>query len=75
MGMNLIGQKFNRLTAIRISRRDKWRTIFYEFLCDCGNIKEISGKKVKYGLTKSCGCFRKEVSGQKYKTHGKTCRT
>lgn len=34
---------------------DKW-----ECLCDCGRIKIISGRSLRSGNTKSCGCLQKE---------------
>lgn len=39
--------------------------------CDCGTIKEIALASLKRGLTKSCGCYRKE-RGPGNKRHGYT---
>lgn len=59
------GDKFNRLTFLE--KLDSRKSLFK---CDCGNIKEISSYSVKSGVSKSCGCLRKEVSSLR-KTHGK----
>ena len=55
---NLIGQIFGRLTVIEIdsnSKNKKWIC-----KCTCGNTKSILEHSLLYGLTKSCGCLRKE---------------
>jgi len=65
---DLTGQKFGRLTAIRPDEKDKWGSLLWECLCDCGKIKTINGHLLRRGNTKSCGCYRK--SGEHTKTHG-----
>ena len=68
------GQRFGRLTAIsrvtEYGKPTKWR-----FRCDCGNEVEINIYSVLSGLTKSCGCIRREkghtVHGGRYdRLHG-----
>lgn len=62
-----IGKKFGRLT---ITKRDPAKKNFFFCKCECGNIKSISYNQLLSGKTKSCGCFKKEVSkesGFKYK--------
>jgi len=68
------GQKFGMLTVIKRTRTDDNRNVYYECLCDCGNIKEIPSRYFVYGSTQSCGClYRKSVensiedlTGQKF---------
>lgn len=56
---DIIGKKFNRLTAIK--RIDDERNgIRYLFSCDCGNQKIILKNAVVNGRTKSCGCMSNE---------------
>lgn len=55
------GDKFNRLTAIKFSYRDKNSFQYWLFKCDCGNEKVIRVYRVKIGTTKSCGCYGKEI--------------
>lgn len=57
---NIIGEKFNRLTAIE-RVYDKSGYIKYLFKCDCGNEKIIKKYSVINGLTKSCGCLNNEI--------------
>ena len=55
------GNKFNRLIAIRfIEMRGKDSRQYWLFGCICGNKKIINAHNVKTGVTKSCGCLKKE---------------
>lgn len=67
--INIIGQKFNRLTALKESGKGN-RGYIYLFQCDCGSTKEIFGSLVRVGTVKSCGCLRSETTALKNKTHG-----
>lgn len=56
--LDLTGQRFGRLTAVRFleigaSRKAKWL-----FLCDCGNQVESIADEVLQGSTRSCKCIR-----------------
>jgi len=67
---NLMGQKFNRLTVLRvIDQSDKKRHIIWECSCDCGEIVFVAGTYLRTGQVNSCGCLHKDNI---YKTHGKT---
>ena len=68
--LNLIGQKFGRLTVIKFSHLNKWKTNYWICKCKCNKIVIISSSNLKSGYTKSCGCFRIE----KMTKHG-FCRT
>ena len=58
--MNLTGQTFGKLKVISLSDKKIGDRITYLCLCLCGNKKDITGKALKLGVTKSCGCLRKE---------------
>jgi 5-methylcytosine-specific restriction endonuclease McrA len=81
------GDRFNRLTAIKLDRVGKHNRSYFLFRCDCGIEKVILGSQVKSGNTKSCGCLSREVKKAKllpnnagvinqiilsYKRHAKT---
>jgi hypothetical protein len=56
--IDLTGQKFGRLTAVRKeprSRRDYWL-----WSCECGVLTVAEPVNVKTGRIKSCGCLRRE---------------
>lgn len=62
MREDVTGQKFNHLTALGFSHKDKNRKTYWDFLCDCGNIKTLRLDCVKNGNTQSCGCLKREKS-------------
>lgn len=59
--IDLTGKKFGNLTVIERAE-NRGKEIFWKCRCDCGQIKEINGSRLKNGKTKSCGCYKKEVS-------------
>ena len=70
--MNVIdvtGHRYGRLVALEFvwtgSRRRHWL-----FACDCGTQIVAPLERVRGGVTKSCGCLRKEVTRQRSITHG-----
>jgi hypothetical protein len=66
--LDISGQKFNKLTALYFSHKNKHNQPCWLFKCDCG-IEKILGKaKVTGGTTKSCGCLKneEEISGKKF---------
>jgi len=66
---DLTGQVFSRLTvtsrAENLHKRAAWNC-----LCECGELRVIKSCHLISGHTTSCGCFRKETTGLKNKTHG-----
>lgn len=60
--IDLTGNKYGRLTVLKYAGKDKWGGLKWLCKCDCGNKKVVKGSSLKMGLTKSCGCFKKENS-------------
>lgn len=56
---HLEGKRFGRLVASRFSQ-NKNGHMFWECICDCGEVVYVSGAALERGNTKSCGCLRKE---------------
>ena len=54
---DLTSQKFNMLTVLKLSKKDKFGRSYYLCRCDCGNLKVILGSVIRSGDTKSCGCL------------------
>ena len=54
---DLTGQKFERLTAIKIAGRIR-RSVLWECKCECGNICFVESYNLTSGHTKSCGCLK-----------------
>lgn len=57
--VNLIGEKFGRLTVQEWAGNGKWKC-----LCECGNIILVQTDNLKSGNTKSCGCYQKEQASK-----------
>jgi len=72
--IDLKGKKFGRWTVIKKAEKvDRFRKIYWLCRCECGSEKEIAGTSLMQGISKSCGCFRREFSremGEKTKKHG-----
>lgn len=78
--INLIGQKFSRLTVLQYA--DEEHQVYYngkhkttwKCLCSCGNICYATTQNLRRGDTPSCGCITKEnrratlkdLTGQKF---------
>ncbi len=57
----MIGHTFGRLKVLERVKSDHSGRVF-KCLCVCGKEKEISGRFLRSGTTKSCGCLRKRVA-------------
>lgn len=66
--LNLAGQKFGRLTAIRIIENIKGR-VFWECICECGKVTCVQSTKLRFGSTKSCGCYAAELASIRRRKH------
>lgn len=60
----------SRLKTIRRVGTSKHQDSVWLYQCECGNKVERLKWLVDSGKTKSCGCLRKEVTGNKKRTHG-----
>lgn len=69
--LNLIGQKFGRLTVIdsaKSRKRSNGKSMrFWLCQCECGKTTEVETNHLTSGHTKSCGCLHVDTAG----THGK----
>lgn len=66
--LNLIGEKFGRLTVVEHVGSLRGHKL-YKCICQCGVEKEITSSDLKSGRVKSCGCLRKEITTSRNKTH------
>ena len=58
--LDIIGKRFGRLTVIKESEDSEPYNVRMLCRCDCGTEKSISVNDLRTGMTKSCGCYRKE---------------
>lgn len=74
--LDLTGQKFNRLTALRQEGRSG-KHMLWACSCDCGSgiVKHVRASELVAGAVRSCGCIVKELAREnvrtKLTTHGK----
>jgi hypothetical protein len=59
--IDLTGKRFERLTVLRRTEKDKHGKIQWECICECGQITVVNGENLKYGRVKSCGCLANEL--------------
>ena len=69
--LSLVNKRFGRLVVIGRAENDKKGNARWHCTCDCGNQKTISGYHLTAGLTKSCGCIRKERLSNRKSAHHK----
>ena len=58
--IDMTGQKYGRLTALRVTRHRGLRA--WVFRCDCGKETTCIANSVRMGRTKSCGCLHSEAA-------------
>jgi len=68
--IDLTDQRFGKLVVIRRVSNDHSNLSQWECQCDCGITKIIRSSSLKNGITKSCGCLRREVNRRNNITHG-----
>lgn len=68
---DLTGMKFNRWTVLSRIGEVKTRVI-WTCRCDCGTLGQVPSRGLTHGGSKSCGCYRDEVTANRNRSHGKT---
>jgi hypothetical protein len=58
---NLVGKNFGRWTVLSFKKTIKSRA-YWECVCSCGSIKNVSTTNLCSGWSKSCGCYRVDNS-------------
>lgn len=60
MAINLIGQRFARLTVTAEAPRGTKRETHWICACDCGKTSVVATYSLRSGRQKSCGCLKRE---------------
>ncbi len=55
---DLTGEKFGKLTVVKLGERRSGRKTYWECICDCGMVKEVRSDALP--RINSCGCVKKE---------------
>ncbi|MCK5606522.1 hypothetical protein KAR91_31760 [Candidatus Pacearchaeota archaeon] len=69
-GIDLKGKKFGRLLVIKLLPERRSRSLVWQCLCDCGEIRSVIGDYIRKGGTKSCGCLCREMARKRATKHG-----
>lgn len=59
--IDLIGQKFGRLTVLEKLDKKMYGKTLWHCQCECGNFKDTISTSLKNGDVKSCGCLQMET--------------
>ena len=74
--MDLVGQKYNFLTVLKFAGLTNFPSGGHKAIwwcrCDCGKRVKVIGSNLRNGQSKSCGCWDRKVSGERWATHGAT---
>lgn len=62
--VDVVGQRFGRLTVVCRSERKSTAGALWLCKCDCGGATTTTSLKLRNGHTKSCGCLKREVIEQ-----------
>ena len=69
--VDLKGKRFGRLEVQERVTPIGVFPVKWLVVCDCGGSNIVATQNMTNGTTKSCGCLRKEITSEKFKTHGK----
>ena len=58
--IDMTGQRYGRYTVLEYVGQNSDHKAVWKCRCDCGTIKNVSGKDLRSGNTKSCGCYNLE---------------
>lgn len=67
--IDLTGQKFGKLTVLKSYGNDKWGERMWICNCECGNQTIVRSSDLRYGTTKSCGCYARGLIGERSKKY------
>lgn len=63
---NLAGSRFGRLVAISLAAAvSKSNGSRWDCVCDCGQTVTVVGRSLRSGMTRSCGCYAREVNAER----------
>ena len=65
---DITGMTFNRLTVLHLQPYVKYGRSVWRCICSCGNEVDVTGKDLRTGAVKSCGCLR--IDKPNRRTHG-----
>jgi hypothetical protein len=67
LAAELVGNKFGRLLVVGYSHVGPDKRHYYECICECGAEIAANGWRVRRGVTRSCGCLKRELATERNK--------
>ena len=68
--INLVGNKFGRLTVIKEGDRKSNGSVKWICSCECGKTRSVDSHALRSGHTQSCGCLNRENNIKAITKHG-----
>lgn len=65
--IDLTGQRYGRLVVLAQEPETRKGVLRWHVLCDCGTRTSVTSARLRYGITRSCGCLRRELLSQRAK--------
>jgi hypothetical protein len=62
MSKHLVGNRYGRLRVIYRSNERRHGHVVWHCICDCGNETNVTTGSLTTGVTRSCGCYQREIS-------------
>lgn len=63
--IDLTGQRFGRLVVLKYAENQEGRNPKWTCKCDCGRVKDVTGRLLREGHVRSCGCLKSELIEKK----------
>lgn len=60
--IDMTGQRIGKWTVLEYAGNLERKQAHWKCRCDCGNIAVVTGRTLRAGLSKSCGCYKSEFT-------------
>lgn len=65
---DLVGNRYGRLVVINRAEDhvtpNGTKLVFWHCICDCGNEVDVVSESLRMGISRSCGCYAKEITSK-----------
>lgn len=69
--VDLVGDVYGKLTVKNFDHKDKHNNAMWNCQCECGKEKVIRASSLRSGRTRSCGCWKPNVTNEIDNVYGK----
>jgi hypothetical protein len=70
--IDMTGTRWGRLTVIERAATSDPKRAWWRCKCDCGEEAVLLGRRLRSGMTRSCGCLGRYAIGDRTRTHGRS---